>query len=580
MLDQAAGNFIALESMKKIMLFSSIWFILSLIQSYFTEIIDDEAYYWVYSHFLDWGFFDHPPMIALLIKLGSAILPGELGVRLLPSLMGAGTVFLILSMLKDEVRDIRLPMLIISAIPLLHMHVGGFIAIPDLPLVFFASLFFFIYKKYLVRESLLNIILLSLSIVLMLYSKYHALLIIGLSVLSNLKILYRRSFWLVVLLSLLLYFPHILWQVKHNFVSFGYHLIERNSPFELRHLLEYIGNQWIMVGPFCGFILLYLGMSKRTSDKFESALKYNLIGFFLVFLFSSLKGHVEPHWTAAAFVPMILLSVPMIEEKLRLKKWVVALSFVTIPFILLIRLALVVDFDIIPEKVSQRFHNKEEFYLQIQDEAKGRPVVFTNSFQKPSLYWFFTGEPAFTHNNYRYRKNQYDLWNMETDLQGREVLYLPDRYIPGIDTLLTARGPVRIHNTEYFCHFNRVGIHLPEIHWEFETGEQVEIELELENPTANSINFSDLCSHSPWLVYTLFSEEERDLTLQARYSNHLPVLAPGERFLFPVEITAPEDPGEYQIMFSFGGAYMTAGIHGRPVTLTVLSRSTGNSVNN
>ncbi len=566
--------------MRKIIIFSSFWLILSLIQSYFTEIIDDEAYYWVYSQFLDRGFFDHPPMIALLIKIGTAIFPGELGVRLLPSLLGAGTVFLILIMLKDEVRDIRLPMLVICAIPLLHLHVGGFLAIPDLPLVFFASLFFFFYKKYLAHESPLVILLLSLSIVLMLYSKYHAFLVIGLSILSNLKILYRRSFWLVVLVSTLLYLPHILWQVKHDFVSFGYHLIDRNSPFQFRHLLEYIGNQWIMVGPFCGFILLYLGMTKRTSDKFELALKFNLIGFFLVFLFSSLKGHVEPHWTAAAFVPMILLSVPVIEENLRLKKWVSVLSYISIPFILLVRLALIVDFDLVPDKVSQRFHNKEEFYMQIQEEARGRPVVFTNSFQKPSLYWFFTKEPAFTHNNYRYRKNQYDLWSMEADLQGQEVLYLPDRTFPGGDTLQTVRGPVRFHNTEYFCHFNRVDINLPEIHWEFESGEQVEIDLELGNPTESSINFSDSCTHKPWLVYTIFSEGERDKTSLAQYSDHLPVLTPGEYIEFPVEFTVPEVAGDYQIMFSFGGPYMTAGIHGRPVTLTVLSTSTGNSMNN
>ena len=294
--------------MRKIIIFSSFWFILSLIQSFFSEIIDDEAYYWVYSQFLDWGYFDHPPMIALLIKIGSAVIPGELGVRLLPSLLGSGTVFIILMMLKDQVRDIRLPMLVICAIPLLHFHVAGFIAIPDLPLVFFASLFFYFYKKYLAQESPLVILLLSLSIAMMLYSKYHALLVIGFTVLSNLKILYRRSFWLVVLLSLTLYLPHILWQVRHDFVSFGYHLIDRNTPFELRHLLEYIGNQWIMIGPFCGLILLYLGITRKTTNKFESALKFNLIGFFLFFLFSSLKGHVEPHWTAVAFIPLILLS--------------------------------------------------------------------------------------------------------------------------------------------------------------------------------------------------------------------------------------------------------------------------------
>jgi hypothetical protein len=566
--------------MRKIIIFSSFWFILSLIQSYFTEIIDDEAYYWVYSRFLDWGYFDHPPMVALLIRLGSAIFPGELGVRLLPSLMGAGTVFLILCLLKDEVRDIRLPMLIMAGIPLLHTHVGGFIAIPDLPLVFFASLFFFMYRKYLRDESPVIIVLLSLSIALMLYSKYHALLVIGLTVLSHLKLLGRRSFWLVVLLSLVLYLPHILWQLKHHFVSFGYHLVDRNSPFELRHLLEYIGNQWIMVGPFCGFILLYLGISKKPADTFDAALKYNLAGFFLVFLLSSLKGHVEPHWTAAAFVPMILLSVPLIEQQKRLKKWVIALSAATIPFILLIRVALVVDFAVIPEKLSQRFHNKETFYMQIQEEARGRPVVFTNSFQKPSLYWFFTGEPAFTHNNYRYRKNQYDLWNMEADLQGEKVLFLPDRFMPGIDTLETIRGPLRIHHTEYFCHFNRVEIRLPEIHWAFEAGEQVEVALELVNPTGESIIFSDSCSHAPWLVYTLFSDSDKDVTQKADYNTHLPVLPPGENLLFPVEITAPEVPGEYRIMFSFGGQYLTAGIQGRPVRMNVLSTSTGSSVNN
>ena len=194
------------------------------------------------------------------------------------------------------------------------------------------------------------------------------------------------------------------------------------------------------LGPFCGLILLYLGIARKATDKFTLALKFNLIGFFLVFLFSSLKGHVEPHWTAVAFVPLILLSVPMLEENLRLKRWVSVLSYITIPFILLIRLALVIDFAVIPDKVSKRFHNKEEFFLEIHKEARGRPVVFTNSFQKPSLYWFFTKEPAFTHNNYRYRKNQYDLWSMEADLQGKEVLYLSDRRIPGHDTLHTVRG--------------------------------------------------------------------------------------------------------------------------------------------
>jgi len=31
----------------------------------------DEPYYWLWSHGLAWGYFDHPPMIAYFIRLGT-----------------------------------------------------------------------------------------------------------------------------------------------------------------------------------------------------------------------------------------------------------------------------------------------------------------------------------------------------------------------------------------------------------------------------------------------------------------------------------------------------------------------------
>ena len=65
-------------------LFYATWFLLGLLQALFTELQDDEAYYWVFAHYLDWGYFDHPPMIAVLIKMGTALFGGELGVRFFP----------------------------------------------------------------------------------------------------------------------------------------------------------------------------------------------------------------------------------------------------------------------------------------------------------------------------------------------------------------------------------------------------------------------------------------------------------------------------------------------------------------
>ncbi len=483
---------------------------------------------------------------------------------------------MVLLMLKDEVKDFRLLVLVTVSIPLVHSHVAGFLAIPDLPLVFFATLFFYFYKQYLEKESLFLIVALAFTIAMMLYSKYHGFLVIGFTILSNFKLLYRRSFWVVVALSVALFLPHIIWQIKHDFISFGYHLVGRNRPFLLKHLLEYIVNQILMVGPFCGVILLYQGMARKAENKFEAALKYNLIGFFVGFFLSSLKGHVEPHWTAFAIVPLIMLAVPVIDKSKRLKKWVIPLSYMTIPLIVLGRLIVMVDFGLLPEDTSRRFLHKEEFYLQLQEEANGRTVVFHDFYQHPSLYWFFTKEPCFSRNDRYYRINQFDLMNLEEELQGKEVLYIPQLYVPGQDTLSTVMGKILTYSIPKFCSFNRVEIGLPEIEWEFEIGKTVQIDLELRNPTERTICFSDSCTFPPELLYSYRTEKNKSRAFFAKYDSPLPNLEPGEHVIFPVSMRVPYVPGEYKLMFSFGAKYMPAGLNGKPVKMTVHSRSREN----
>src|SRR5687767_1672991 len=76
-------------------IFYTAWLLLGLLQATATELLDDEAYYHVYSEFLAWGYFDHPPMIAFLIKAGKALFNGELGVRILIVLFNTGSLFLI-----------------------------------------------------------------------------------------------------------------------------------------------------------------------------------------------------------------------------------------------------------------------------------------------------------------------------------------------------------------------------------------------------------------------------------------------------------------------------------------------------
>ena len=175
------------------LIFYGCWVLLAVIQSSFTELLDDEAYYWVYSRFLDWGYFDHPPMIGLLIKAGYAVFPNEFGVRLFPLIMNTLSIVIIEKLIGiKKTTGSNAPAYLFYAIILsiAVLQVSGFVAVPDTPLIFFTALFFLLYKKFVANYSLVNTFLLGLGTALLFYSKYHAVLVVLFTLLSNKKLFF------------------------------------------------------------------------------------------------------------------------------------------------------------------------------------------------------------------------------------------------------------------------------------------------------------------------------------------------------------------------------------------------------
>lgn len=552
-----------------ILLFSLAWFLVNLLQSYFTEIHEDEAYYWVFSEFPAWGYFDHPPMIAILVKMGYALFQNELGVRLFPSILGAGTIFITYKLLPFQYREIRLYILLVSTISLMHINVAGFMALPDIPLVFFTCLYFLVLKRYLVEDKILQAIGLGIIIALMMYSKYHALLILFFTILSDWRLVLRRTFWMIAAISILFYLPHIIWQFKNDFVSFQYHLVDRSASFQMKDILAYIGNQLLVTGPLIGFLLLYLAFSRHPADAFERMLKFILYGFFGFFLLSSVRGHVEPHWTAAAFPVLIILAVPQLQGKLKLRKLLVILGFATLPIVLVLRLYLMIDFLPMPEHVSRMFHQKDTWVEQIEAAAGDRPVIFRNKFQYPSLYRFYTGKPAFTRNSMYYRRNQYDVWNMEDELRGQEVFLTGYGGMEGIDTLKTVFGEVYFWKIDRYCSFNNLRLKIREERFSAEPGDIISIPVRLENPNAYPVCLDCPCDIPPYLI-AVFSNDNGDYYFSRMVDDPvLSELKPGEILELTVRIQIPAPAGHYQMIIAFRSKYLNPGINGKPVKFEI-----------
>ena len=138
---------------------------LALFQSAFTEVIADEAYYWVYSRFPAWGYFDHPPAIAVLIKAGFALFQNELGTRLICALLSTFTV-----LITESLTERKNPFLFYTIVLSIGvLQIAGFLAVPDTPLLFFTALYFYSLRYFFKNKSYSAAFFLALSISLLFY---------------------------------------------------------------------------------------------------------------------------------------------------------------------------------------------------------------------------------------------------------------------------------------------------------------------------------------------------------------------------------------------------------------------------
>lgn len=102
-----------------------------LVLAAFLPLVSDELYYWAWSKNLSLSYFDHPPMIAYWIRIGTALFgDGALGVRFV-SVLSSTLSLLLLVGIWGEGRWL----LLFSLTP--GVLFGTLFATPDLPLFFF-----------------------------------------------------------------------------------------------------------------------------------------------------------------------------------------------------------------------------------------------------------------------------------------------------------------------------------------------------------------------------------------------------------------------------------------------------------
>ncbi|NTS42365.1 glycosyltransferase family 39 protein [Flavisolibacter sp. BT320] len=480
--NRSVDRLLAAPAQKPVYTFLLFWFLLNLLQVGLMELTSDEGYYWFYAQHLQWGYYDHPPMIALLIKAGTAILPGELGVRFFNVVLSTGGLALFFSLLPHAAKQNRRTYLVLLSAPLLHYLT--FLVFPDGPLLFFSLLFLVTYKRFLQKPTLAVSLLLGLSLALMAYAKYHGALVLLFTIIANPKLLKSGAFYLSLFVALLLFAPHLFWQYREGFPTLQYHLGGRTSQWGLRYVGEYLSQQVAAIGPG----LIFVPFVVKTKDVFERTLKTIVIGSFLFFLVSSFKTFVHFHWTSIALYPLLYFAVQYYGQAhtKKLFYWLI------LPFVVLFFLArILLMIPIIPNMHvgEDVYHGRKAWAKKLAALAGESPVFLPNNLREASLYTYYSRKPGVTLYNRPEKKSQYELWGYEDSLQGKEVLLVKKYPFDGSEVLTTNLKPLHYKRLPSFHSFySHVRVEVQSLQ---QAGDSVVAVIRIHNQRSDSLYFTD-----------------------------------------------------------------------------------------
>jgi 4-amino-4-deoxy-L-arabinose transferase-like glycosyltransferase len=279
------------------------------------HLTEDEAYYRLWAQHLAFGYFDHPPMIAWWIRLGTEICGDTaLGVRLLPALASGLNTWLI----GDLARRLGLSDRAAFRAALwynatLTVGLGGLLALPDSPASLFWTVTLWCLALAWTRERVGWWLAAGVAAGLGVLSKYSALFLAPGVLLwlalapGGLQRLKRPGPWLAAAAAGAVFAVNIVWNAQNDWITlskqFGRIAPEGLSP---AHALEFLATQFGLLTPLVA-VFAGLGVARAWTRRRDPEAPQLLLPvatgapFALYLLVHSLHDRVQGHWPVPLF---------------------------------------------------------------------------------------------------------------------------------------------------------------------------------------------------------------------------------------------------------------------------------------
>ncbi|HUY84155.1 MAG TPA: glycosyltransferase family 39 protein [Steroidobacteraceae bacterium] len=286
------------------------------------DLMPEETYYWNYSRHLDYGYLDHPPMVAWLIRGGTALLGNTaLGVRIgsvLCALLASLFVYRLTRNLFGRA-SAALALALAQAMP--FFFVQGLLMTPDAPLTaaWAGSLYFL--ERALVGGRARAWWWAGLCLGLGMLSKY-TIGLLGLAALSYMIAAAQARPWLrrwepyaAAALAFAIFSPVIVWNAEHHWASFAFQTARRFAGRPRFALPALIGASIVLITP-TGLAAALRALAARSPAGGPDPahrraalrfLRFTVLVPMSVFVLFSLRRAVKLDWTGAPWIAALPL---------------------------------------------------------------------------------------------------------------------------------------------------------------------------------------------------------------------------------------------------------------------------------
>jgi len=316
----------------------------NIIANRFIPFYSDETYYWIWSKKLALSYFDHPPMVAYVIKATTLFGDSVMEIRLGAPLLMAGSAYFLykLALMIFDEKTARYTFYIFLTTMLIQG--GSTIITPDIPLIFFWSLALYTAYRYIERGEQGYAIWTGIFTGALLLSKYTGVLLpvsLGLYI-----ILYKRSLfasrylYLAVILCILVFSPVIYWNYMHDFVSFKFQLghgVAEEKVFRPDDFFKFVGAQLLLFHPLYLLPLFYFIVRDR--EIFSRKKMFLLIPFLFTlgfFIYFAAFKKANAQWALPAYLSASILLAYYLAQR-SAAKLIVAAGIVTALALLMIK---------------------------------------------------------------------------------------------------------------------------------------------------------------------------------------------------------------------------------------------------